>query len=70
MFDPFDQVRMRTQELLASAARIREERALQAATRRRPIDAATSSDAEVTCPPESARAQTPAAPDPARTKAA
>jgi len=31
MFDPFDQVRMRTQQLLDSAARIRQERALSAA---------------------------------------
>ena len=30
MFDPYDQVRMRTQRLLASGARIREERALRA----------------------------------------
>jgi hypothetical protein len=30
MFDPYDQVRMRTQRLLASGARIREERAMQA----------------------------------------
>ena len=31
MFDPYDQVRMRTERLLASAARIREERAVRAA---------------------------------------
>jgi hypothetical protein len=30
MFDPYDQVRMRTQRLLASGARIREERAMRA----------------------------------------
>ena len=30
MFDPFDQVHMRTQQLLATAERIREERALKA----------------------------------------
>ncbi len=30
MFDPYDQVRMRTQRLLASGARIHEERALRA----------------------------------------
>ncbi len=29
MFDPYDQVRMRTQRLLASGARIREERAMR-----------------------------------------
>ena len=33
MFDPFDQVRMRTQQLLDSAARIRQERAITAAAR-------------------------------------
>ena len=31
MFDPYEQVRMRTERLLASGARIREERALRAA---------------------------------------
>ena len=70
MFDPFDQVRMRTQQLLASGARIREERMLQAAARERPIEAAVPSDAAVTCPPDLAQVATPAAPDPARNRAA
>ena len=40
MFDPFDQVRMRTQQLLATAERIREERALKAPARKDPIETA------------------------------
>jgi hypothetical protein len=70
MFDPFDQVRMRTQQLLASGARIREERALLAASRERPIEAADSSDAAVTRSPDLAPVATPAAPDPAQNRAA
>lgn len=56
MFDPYDQVRMRTQQLLASASRIREERALNAAARQpRTVDTA------VACTPETTRVETPAA---------
>jgi hypothetical protein len=40
MFDPFDQVRMRTQQLLATADRIREERALKASAQEDRTEAA------------------------------
>ncbi len=42
MFDPYDQVQMRTQRLLASGARIREERAMRTAGHDVAVPAAAS----------------------------
>jgi hypothetical protein len=43
MFDPYDQVKQRTQRLLTSAAHIREERALRTARHEAPPEPATAS---------------------------
>lgn len=65
MFDPYDQVRMRTQQLLASATRIREERALKAAARE-----PRTVIKPVACPPDTTRVETPAAAESTRSRAA
>ena len=65
MFDPYGQVRMRTEQLLASASRIREERAFKLAAHARPADVTV-----VECPPERARVEKPAASGSTRSRAA
>jgi hypothetical protein len=61
---------MRTEQLLASGARIREERALKMAARTRPADATVADGTVVECPPERARVEKPATSGSTRSRAA